>query len=104
MLAIPIALVILLLIAAGFVVVSLWRGIRRSVKGWETITHVPRWVQNQADIIRNERNRISSSTDQIFNLNGTRFNYRLTFRKDDWELLIIERKRKKYNKKLNLWE
>jgi hypothetical protein len=104
MLAIPIALVILLLIAAGFVAVSIWRDIRRSVKGWETITHVPRWVQKQADIIRNERNGITSSTGQIFNLSGTRFNYRLTFRKDDWELLTIERKRKKYNKKFNFRE
>ncbi len=94
---------ILALLPAYFVINA--RREDRKARSYQTITHIPRWVTRQRKKIQRERPQVSdTSSNPVFVLTGRRYSYRLTFRGQDWQLINIERKPRRYNKKLRAWE
>lgn len=72
---------------------------------WQETTHVPRWVRREANKIVSTQSEISDSSPiRVYKLGGTMFNYRITYRMSDRQLLKIERKRRKYNRRNHAWE
>jgi hypothetical protein len=70
---------------------------------WKIIKHIPKWVKREAKEIQRKKNLESDTPVDIQYLDGTRFTYRLTFQNNFVEPLI-ERKPKRYNKKLHILE
>jgi hypothetical protein len=100
--------VVILLVVLAFVCKSFWHSIRESNNyyNWQIVTaHIPKWVRKNIEKIKKEGIEVpDSSPNAVLYLNGRRFNYRLIFCRQDGTLLKIERKRKKYNRIIHIWE
>jgi len=90
-----------LIIFIGLVLLFSWFDNDR----WRTTTHVPRWVKKEVAKISKEHDEIpDSSSNRVITLNGKMFKYRLTLHTHDGELLVVERKSKRFNRKTHIWE
>lgn len=64
---------------------------------WKRDTHVPRWVKKRARQLSKEATAdVSSTAERVIYLDGIWFSYRLTLRGPERQLMMVERKRKKY--------
>ena len=66
---------------------------------WHKRSHIPKWVTKEAKRLSREYSNLhASEEDRVVILNGTRFVYKMTFNKENGQLMDVYRKRKMVKK------